>query len=337
MELQEFFQELERLESCSPSGNNDHFPFEVIQHALSNECSLTEKGRLHSTTPLGLGPFGMPDPAAELEALMIPSEEFPPELFDASVKMLDRKPNILSLIEVPSPTPSIWHLNAKRNLISGALILEEYRKELNPTKSKSALSADRKCEHRSKFVRGASGGTPFLPGGMHTVAKEAHFEGSRLDFNELDCVAPGLNRGLFAGASSNMESALLDALMQPEPQKHMDELPTSVPKEENTPKDVDEFLPESDELLTVVQDPVEQPKHREWAISIDISSDFPEFYDLVPEMAIEYPFELDPFQKRAVYYLEKSESVFVAAHTSAGKTVVAEYAIALAQKHMTRS
>jgi len=34
--------------------------------------------------------------------------------------------------------------------------------------------------------------------------------------------------------------------------------------------------------------------------------------------------------------LEKNESVFVAAHTSAGKTVVAEYAIALASKHMTR-
>lgn len=30
------------------------------------------------------------------------------------------------------------------------------------------------------------------------------------------------------------------------------------------------------------------------------------------------------------------DSVFVAAHTSAGKTVVAEYAIALAEKHMSR-
>ena len=35
--------------------------------------------------------------------------------------------------------------------------------------------------------------------------------------------------------------------------------------------------------------------------------------------------------------LEQGESVFVAAHTSAGKTVVAEYAIALSQKHMTRN
>ena len=43
------------------------------------------------------------------------------------------------------------------------------------------------------------------------------------------------------------------------------------------------------------------------------------------------------FQKQAVYRLENSESVFVAAHTSAGKTVVAEYAIALARKHMTRT
>ena len=32
----------------------------------------------------------------------------------------------------------------------------------------------------------------------------------------------------------------------------------------------------------------------------------------------------------------QKESVFVAAHTSAGKTVIAEYAIALSLKHMTR-
>lgn len=37
-----------------------------------------------------------------------------------------------------------------------------------------------------------------------------------------------------------------------------------------------------------------------------------------------------------MYHLENGDSVFVAAHTSAGKTVVAEYAIALATKHMTK-
>ncbi len=41
-----------------------------------------------------------------------------------------------------------------------------------------------------------------------------------------------------------------------------------------------------------------------------------------------YPFPLDPFQAQAVSYITKNESVLVAAHTSAGKTVCAEYAIA---------
>jgi antiviral helicase SKI2 len=50
----------------------------------------------------------------------------------------------------------------------------------------------------------------------------------------------------------------------------------------------------------------------------------------------QWPFELDIFQKQAVYLMENSECVFVAAHTSAGKTVVAEYAIALSFKHKTK-
>eukprot|EP00958_Prasinococcus_capsulatus_P010038 scaffold978_cov392-Prasinococcus_capsulatus_cf.AAC.1 len=54
-------------------------------------------------------------------------------------------------------------------------------------------------------------------------------------------------------------------------------------------------------------------------------------------MATEYPFELDVFQKEAIYHMEGGNSVFVAAHTSAGKTVVAEYAFALATKHCTRA
>ncbi len=38
-----------------------------------------------------------------------------------------------------------------------------------------------------------------------------------------------------------------------------------------------------------------------------------------------YPFVLDTFQREAVICLERNESVLIAAHTSAGKTVVAEY------------
>lgn len=42
----------------------------------------------------------------------------------------------------------------------------------------------------------------------------------------------------------------------------------------------------------------------------------------------QYKFTLDKFQDRAVECIERDESVLVAAHTSAGKTAIAEYAIA---------
>ncbi|KAJ4709181.1 DExH-box ATP-dependent RNA helicase [Melia azedarach] len=54
------------------------------------------------------------------------------------------------------------------------------------------------------------------------------------------------------------------------------------------------------------------------------------------EMAKMYPFELDPFQSVSVACLERNESVLVSAHTSAGKTAVAEYAIAMAFREKQR-
>jgi len=52
--------------------------------------------------------------------------------------------------------------------------------------------------------------------------------------------------------------------------------------------------------------------------------------------AKEYEFILDKFQERAVLCLENSQSVLVAAHTSAGKTAVAQYAIAMALRDKQR-
>ncbi|KAG0375791.1 ATP-dependent RNA helicase mtr4 [Mortierella sp. AD032] len=49
-----------------------------------------------------------------------------------------------------------------------------------------------------------------------------------------------------------------------------------------------------------------------------------------------YPFTLDPFQRLATYSIERGESVLVSAHTSAGKTVVAEFAIATSLKNKQR-
>ncbi|KIX04617.1 uncharacterized protein Z518_05487 [Rhinocladiella mackenziei CBS 650.93] len=70
----------------------------------------------------------------------------------------------------------------------------------------------------------------------------------------------------------------------------------------------------------------------------------PPDYDYVPisqhespaEPARTWPFQLDPFQQVSIASIERNESVLVSAHTSAGKTVVAEYAIAQCLKNNQR-
>ncbi|KAI1709969.1 rRNA-processing arch domain-containing protein [Ditylenchus destructor] len=52
--------------------------------------------------------------------------------------------------------------------------------------------------------------------------------------------------------------------------------------------------------------------------------------------AKEYPFELDTFQVQSIKCVENNQSVLVSAHTSAGKTVVALYAIAMALRDKQR-
>ncbi|KAF7014620.1 hypothetical protein CFC21_028599 [Triticum aestivum] len=54
------------------------------------------------------------------------------------------------------------------------------------------------------------------------------------------------------------------------------------------------------------------------------------------EMAKTYPFQLDPFQSISIACLERNESVLVSAHTSAGKTAIAEYAIAMSFRDKQR-
>lgn len=173
-------------------------------------------------------------------------------------------------------------------------------------------------------------------------------------------VAPGFTRGLtFAekklpGDNGEAEE-VADTLDQVEPSPAIFDQPDELSNghlelatEDGTMSSDDEE--EDDELVDLL--PVEfpalqphsqllAPSHkkggREWAHVVDVNREITNFKELVPEMARQWPFELDTFQKEAVYHLECGDSVFVAAHTSAGKTVVAEYAIALAAKHMTKA
>ncbi|KAK9750052.1 hypothetical protein RND81_02G169900 [Saponaria officinalis] len=62
----------------------------------------------------------------------------------------------------------------------------------------------------------------------------------------------------------------------------------------------------------------------------------PSSYDKSTTPAKEFPFNLDPYQAEAIKCLEHGESVLVSAHTSAGKTVVALYAIAMSLRNKQR-
>ena len=70
-----------------------------------------------------------------------------------------------------------------------------------------------------------------------------------------------------------------------------------------------------------------------WAIEddLDISA-----FDKIKDPPIHFKFELDEFQKRSILRLENHQNVLVCAHTSSGKTVVAEYGIALGKRNSKR-
>ena len=122
----------------------------------------------------------------------------------------------------------------------------------------------------------------------------------------------------------------------------------SLEEHESMTSDLNEDVEEDIDSLLPVEFPALEPHGilpastarkdgRKWAHMVDVKKEITNFQELVPDMARTWPFELDTFQKEAVYHLENGDSVFVAAHTSAGKTVVAEYAIALAARHMTKA
>ncbi|KAI8079697.1 NUC185 domain-containing protein [Gilbertella persicaria] len=224
------------------------------------------------------------------------------------------------------------------------------------------------------FVRGSASQIPFAPGGLETEVvideEQVHLDTDIDLFEDTSVIAPGLDRGLSFDSDEKEEKAIdiplmtkdtvfnIEDMMAPmdstfdflnvkvEP---IDQAVTELAAEQETKEaedsqEVDELLPATlppapkdlaHKKLTT--DAKEALKRREWAHEINVNEPFDNFYDLVPEMAMQFPFELDIFQKQAVYHLEMGDSVFIAAHTSAGKTVVADYAIALATKHMTKA
>ena len=247
----------------------------------------------------------------------------------------------------------------------------------NSATAKNSTSLLRKPANRADFVRGAAGFFPFAPGGLDDVQAVADLEDQAIQesqrtngtkANTLDRVIdftsggllqipPGFTRGLdFTKVPKKLDQGLAEQIEETlgaEPEQSIDTHKMDRPQmnglfmgKDESEESGNEAEEDIDSLLPV-EFPALEPhgllaastakRGRQWAHMVDVKKDITNFRELVPNMARTWPFELDTFQKEAVYHLENGDSVFVAAHTSAGKTVVAEYAIALAAKHMTKA
>eukprot|EP01083_Nonionella_stella_P272974 925973_1 len=161
---------------------------------------------------------------------------------------------------------------------------------------------------------------------------------------------------VFGGDSESESEAASDIIRAPREEVKADEPDTEADQPNDSRFITRDLLEEADDESDVSADELAeilepstpltpdilQPKvihgeKRDWAIEEKLRDCTEEFRREVKQMAVQYGFELDNFQKQAIMHLEKGESVFVAAHTSAGKTVVAEYAIALSIQHLTRA
>ena len=107
---------------------------------------------------------------------------------------------------------------------------------------------------------------------------------------------------------------------------------------------IESLLREHDQKSHPSNDTTRQRRQRrdekieKWAITTPMP-DVDAFYrsTVGDSPARTFPFELDAFQKEAIARIERDECVFVAAHTSAGKTVCRGVRLALAQKTQSAS
>ncbi|KAI5302228.1 hypothetical protein KEM56_000900 [Ascosphaera pollenicola] len=312
----------------------------------------------------------------ELEQeFLTPSPRFSTEWLNILQKRWDAPVDYTDLFEI-APTQSRTVVRFNREGLEGRVTgYHEVTVPASSATAKNSMSMLRKPAGRTDLVRGAAGFFPFAPGGLEGVeaiaAAESEAElledqrrmpGKQQGLNRimelgeeagLLQVPPGFTRGLdFNKLQKEMkrdEAKDVENVLQEETEET--QLPTASHDVTNaTEAEQSETEDEEEEIdaLLPVEYPSLEPRGdlitsktklpgKEWAHVVDVNRDIPNFQDLVPDMARQYPFELDTFQKEAVYHLENGDSVFVAAHTSAGKTVVAEYAIALAAKHMTKA
>jgi len=191
-----------------------------------------------------------------------------------------------------------------RNLITGEI--ESYRDIPIAAVSTDDSSINRPISNIDDYHKGSNTGVAFTPGGF-TEEKSPELEHINDYLQSLDS---GVN--LLYTPCSNAKS---------------DHVP--------------DILPSIVDLPTIEPSPV--PQARTQIITEELKSyaivdnwDTKLFSQEIPNPAMTFPFELDQFQMRAIHRLELNQAVFVSAPTSAGKTAIAQYSIALCRSHKMR-
>ncbi|XP_066597704.1 superkiller complex protein 2 [Prorops nasuta] len=281
-------------------------------------------------------------------------------------------PGLLSFDLAPCSTT----LKFDRDPITGQIgeLKEVLLKGVGET-AKNSMSMNRAPAPLDEGVRGNTSNIPFWPGGFDEppVLNKANLENIDFETN-LRTLAKGFSCGiefqsdnctpknktasipnLTVSDSNNSNHSqvnkvnLMAIINEEESRLGLSIMQdASTKSSEESSKNITSSVIEDDEILSKISIPEEDSNFilnisnhnpvisAEWAEQLNVSDPVPDFEQKIPDPALKFDYELDIFQKQAIIKLEENCNVFVAAHTSAGKTTVAEYAIALSQKHMTR-
>ncbi|XP_044744519.1 helicase SKI2W [Coccinella septempunctata] len=303
----------------------------------------------------------LPDIEKKLEQFATGLENFSIYEYERCQIHWEREQNPLDLLYFEG-SPMSTTLKVQRDPFTGKIVdFHEVPLEAVGATPMNSMLLNRAPIPSSKAVRGSSSFIPFLPGSFLNDSFEIP-KSEELPHSELLTVPPGFSTGLtfdIDGRTVLEETIEVEPRKIPE-QKHIINLVELAQKEQDSlgswgntdAKSKDEsdhyndqmhseeeaIIPKEPLVLDISKaQPLPPVKGTEWAVLLDASKPITDFHEKIPKMAREYPFELDNFQKLAILQVEQHNHVFVAAHTSAGKTVVAEYAIALSQQHRTKT
>ncbi|XP_045452941.1 helicase SKI2W [Melitaea cinxia] len=264
---------------------------------------------------------------------------------------VDNEAENLSMSRAPLPPSLATRGSTTQNPFLPAGFEDELQKMLDEAAKCTEISIDLEEDEPGKFLGeellttlpGSDKRIVFAEDGM-TLLEQENKDGSQKEKKEEIELEININLEEVVENTSHLIGLWQDDEKQEQKQKPLKKIELQIEKETAD----DNFL-ES----TVIKPPVELPEipvlnitssapkmgvtSTEWAEMIDVSLPVPEFKEKIKDMAHSYPFELDTFQKQAILKLEEGHHVFVAAHTSAGKTVVAEYAIAMSRRNCTRA